>query len=351
MAKYSGRNPTMNFRITDNRFIGDGEPVFVIAEIGNNHQGKIELAETAIEYAHEAGADAVSFQYAPLHTYCTRDMYDHPNLTFLSECKFSLGELAELGERVHGKGMAFSVNVEDAETLDKMLELGIDFIKLCSADLTNLPYIRSCAAKGLPIFFSTGAAYMEEIERAYNAMKDAGLGEFVIYHTNSGYPTPIEEANILLKDVLHDEYGGVKGYCDHTPHIIPPVVAVSRGAKVIEKHITTDRGLKGDDWMVSLEPGEFKTMVQFIRQAELALGNSDKKPLENEQPTRTFKRKSIISKCAISKGTVLTEGHLCFKLPGTGIAPYDIHTVIGRRADVFIPPDTVIVPKMLRDSG
>ena len=107
MAKYSGRNPTMNFRITDNRFIGDGEPVFVIAEIGNNHQGKIELAETAIEYAHEDGAAAATLQYAPLHTYCTRDMYDHPNLTFLSECKFSLGEPRRIGRAGPRQGYGF----------------------------------------------------------------------------------------------------------------------------------------------------------------------------------------------------------------------------------------------------
>ena len=140
-------------------------------------------------------------------------------------------------------------------------------------------------------------------------------------------------------DVLHDRFGGVKGYCDHTVDIIPPVVAVSRGAKVIEKHITTDRALKGDDWMVSLEPGEFKTMVQFIRQAELTLGSAHKKPLESEQPTRSFKRKSIISRCAIAKGTLIAEEHLCYKLPGTGV---------GRRADVSIPADSVIDPEMLQ---
>jgi sialic acid synthase SpsE len=340
----------MKFPITENRGVGDGEPVFIIAEVGNNHQGKMENALAAIDFAHEAGADAVTFQYAPLHTYCTKDMYEHPNLVFLKDCELALSQLSDLRERVKKKDMAFSINVEDADTLDTMLDMGLDFIKLCSADLTNLPYIRHCATKDLPIFFSTGAAYMEEIERAYNAMREAGLRKYVIYHTNSGYPTPVEDANIVQMDLLHDTFGGVKGYCDHTVDIIPPVIAASRGAKVIEKHITTDRGLKGDDWMVSLEPGEFKAMVGFIRQAEQALGSTDKKPLESEQPTRTFKRKSIVSKCAIPAGTLLREEHLCYKLPGTGIAPFELHTIVGCRASVSIPADTVIVREMVQAS-
>ena len=337
----------MRIRISDKRFIGDGYAVFVIAEIGNNHQGQMSNALKAIKLAADAGADAVTLQYAPLHTICTKDMYKHPNVAFLSECEFSIDQLRELVGYARRLGMAFSINVEDMQTLDQILEIGIDFIKLCSADLTNFPYIQYCASKGLPVFFSTGAAYVSEIEQAYKAMIEGGLTDYVIYHTNSGYPTKIEDANIVQMDMLHEKFGGVKGYCDHTCEIVPPVVAVSRGAKVIEKHITTDRKLKGDDWMVSLEPDQFKLMVTYIRQAEDSLGTREKIPLESEQPTRHFKRKSIVSRVGIKKGVKLTMEHLCYKLPGTGIAPCDLDNIIGRKTVIDIPEDTVILPRML----
>lgn len=337
----------MKIAVTENRRIGDKEPVFIIAEVGNNHQGRFDLALAAIDAAHAAGADAVTFQYAPLSTYCTPDLYDHPNLAFLKECEFSPEKLALLGKRVHDLGMAFSVNVEDAGTLDLMLEIGIDFIKLCSADLTNLPYIRHCATHRRPIFFSTGAAWLGEIERAYNAMKDAGLSEYVIYHTNSGYPTPIADANLLQMDLLHQVFGGVKGYCDHTVDIIPAVVAAARGASVIEKHITTSRDLRGDDWMVSLEPDEFATMVRYVRQAEACLGTAQKKPLPVEEGTRTFKRKSIVSRVAIPAGSLLEETHFAYKLPGTGFPPYEAAALIGRRVACDIPADVVLTADML----
>ena len=339
----------MKIRITDKRMIGDDEPVFIIAEVGNNHQGSMDLAFESISSAHDAGADAVSFQYAPLPTYCIKDMYSHPNLAFLKDCEFSFDQIAELGATVKKLDMAFSVNVEDSETLSKMVNIGIDFIKLCSADLTNLPYIRQCASKGLPLFFSTGAAYLGEIEQGYFAMKEAGLSDYVLYHTNSGYPTNISDAHIYQMDLLHSIFGGVKGYCDHTAGIIPSVVAVSRGAKVIEKHITTDRGLKGDDWMVSLEPNEFKTMVKYIRQAEASLGSHEKKPLACEESTRTFKRKSIISKVEIQKGQVLAEEHFCYKLPGIGLAPYEIDRLLGKRSTQKIQKDVVITMNMIEE--
>ncbi|MBU1627022.1 N-acetylneuraminate synthase family protein [bacterium] len=337
----------MGIQITDNIRIGDNHPVFIIAEVGNNHQGKFELAKKAIDFAHEAKADAVTFQYAPIGTYCIKSMYSDHRVAFLKECEFSLNQISRLRDYAKKLSLAFSVNVEDRDTLDEMLNIGVDFIKLCSADLTNIPYIKYCASKKKVIFFSTGAAYLGEIETAYNAMKDGGLEEYIIYHTNSGYPTAVKDANIRQMDLLHIVFGGIKGYCDHTVDIIPPVVAVARGAKVIEKHITTDRSLKGDDWMVSLEPDEFKLMVKYIRQAEASLGSVLKQPMACETSTRTFKRKSIVSKTRIVKGSVLNENHLCYKIPGTGLSPLELNRVVGKKTKVDIPEDTLILPEMI----
>lgn len=339
----------MEIWITDNIKIGGNNPVFIIAEVGNNHQGKFELAKKSVDFAYESGADAVSFQYAPISTYCIRSMYNDERLSFLKECEFSLDKITELRDYAKKLDLAFSVNVEDSDTLDNMLDIGIDFIKLCSADLTNIPYIQYCASKKKTIFFSTGAAYLGEIETACNAMISAGLDEYVIYHTNSGYPTAIEEANIRQMDLIHTVFRGVKGYCDHTVDIIPPIVAVARGAKVIEKHITTNRDLKGDDWMVSLGPDEFKLMVKYIRQAEESLGNAIKQPIQSETGTRTFKRKSIVSKINIPKGTVLNESHFSYKVPGTGLSPLELKRIVGKKTKVDIPEDVLILPEMIEN--
>ena len=334
----------------DGRKVGSGEPVFIIAEIGNNHQGNFDLAIEAIKQASECCADAVSFQYAPIETYCIKSLHDKPELSYLKECEFTLSQLSQLRECAKSLGLSFSINVEDSDTLDKVVEIGIDFIKLCSADLTNIPYIQHSCTRGLPIFFSTGAAYLEEIQIAFEAMTSAGLKDYVIYHTNSAYPTPISEANILQMNTLAKEIGGLIGYCDHTVEILPPVVAVSRGASVIEKHITTSRDLKGDDWMVSLEPGEFKQMVSLIRQTELALGTSEKLPLPSEEETRSFKRKSIVSKIKISKGSTINKEDLNFKAPGTGISPAELDKVIGKKAKVDIEEDILIDLNFLEES-
>lgn len=336
------------FILPNGRQVGGDAPVFVIAEIGNNHQGQEELAWAAIEAAYQAGSDAVTFQYAPIHTLVVKAMHEDPRVSFLKECEFSVSQLKAFGDKIHQLGMAFSVNVEDVDTLELMRGIGIDFIKLCSADLTNLPYITAAAATGLPIFFSTGASYLGEIETAVNAMKSAGLKDFVLYHTNSSYPTALSDANLLQMDLLHDVFGGVKGYCDHTCHIIPPVVAVSRNAKVIEKHITTNRELKGDDWMVSLEPQEFAQMVQYIRDAELCFGVREKQPLECEKRTREFKRKSVVSKTAIAKGTRITADMLTYKAPGLGISPVRYLEVVGSIALQDIEADVVLTESMLQ---
>jgi sialic acid synthase SpsE len=335
------------FKITENRWVGHGHPIFIIAEVGNNHQGKIELALECIDNAAKAKADAVTFQYAPIQTLCVKEMYDDPGVAFLKECEFSLDQLKQLRDRARKHGLAFSINVEDNETLDTVLGIGMDFIKLCSPDLTNIPYIQYAASKGLPIFFSTGGAYLGEIETAFAAMVGAGLKDFVVYHTNSGYPTPIAEANLLQMDLLHEVFGGVKGYCDHTCDIIPPVVAASRGAKVIEKHITTNRALRGDDWMVSLEPAEFETMVTYVRQAEAALGTRMKKPLLSEMRTRTFKRKSVVSRTALKAGTTLKPEHFSYKSPGTGLSPADLDKIVGKKLRADVPEDVLITPEMI----
>lgn len=337
------------FNIRERRVGGDA-PIFIIAENGNNHKGNFDHARDVIKVAHAAGADAVSFQYAPIGTLCAREYLDNERFAFLNECELTVDQLKVLCDDVHALGMAFSIAVEDTKTLDVMIEdVGIDFIKLCSPDLTNLPYIRDAAERGLPIFFSTGAAYLGEIEEGHAAMTRGGFTDYVMYHTNSGYPTPVEQANIVQMDLLEEVFGGVKGYCDHTVDVLPPVVAVSRGAKVIEKHITLDRSFEGDDWMVSLEPDEFADMVRMVRAAETMLGSRRKVPMPVEEETRVLKRKSVVMARSKAAGDVLSLDDFAYKLPGRGISPVDAERLVGRLLKSDVEEDQVLTWDQVQD--
>jgi len=338
----------MKFKV-GSKLVGEDEPCFIIAENGNNHAGSFENALKIIKIAAECGANAVTFQHTPIDSYVIKSFYNDARVAYLKDCELTTEQLMLLKAEANKFRLAFSLNVEDFDHLELALQIGIDFVKLCSGDITNLPMLERCAASKKPIFFSTGSATFDEIQTAFESMRANGLEEWCIYHTNTRYPTPIEEADLTRMNAINEKFGGVMGYCDHTADIIPSVAAVARGAKVIEKHITLNRALRGDDWMVSLEPDEFSTMVRHIRESESALKPLIAKKTSDEDPTRTFKRKSIVSKKAIPKGTIITEELLTYKLPGSGIAPTDYKKLIGKKTSKEIPEDVIIKPDMFEE--
>ena len=210
-----------------------------------------------------------------------------------------------------------------------------------------MPFLEYCATKKLPILLSTGAATLGEVETAINSIQSKGCQDIIVYHTNSGYPTPPEEVNLKVMDTLRSAFGLPVGFCDHTVEIIASIVAVARGANVIEKHFTLNRSLKGTDYQVSLEPDELKEMIRGIRLTKKMLGSPIKKPLKYEEKTRKFARRSIVSNLDIKKGEVITEEMLTFKRPGTGISPLLLDLVVDRKAKRNINKDKIITWDMI----
>ncbi|OBX19906.1 N-acetylneuraminate synthase [Erythrobacter sp. QSSC1-22B] len=318
----------------------------IIAEAGVNHNGSIERAVDLVAAAAEAGADLVKFQTFDAGKIISRDAakaaYQIAS-TGNAETQFEMVQALELSKEAHVRlieaceahGIGFFSTAFDPGSLDFLLELGLDRIKVPSGELTNLPLLRRFAATTLPVILSTGMATMDEIQDAVQVFEAAGIerSNITILHCNTEYPTPYEDVNLKAMLAIGEQFETPIGYSDHTLGIEIPIAAVTLGATVIEKHFTLDRTLTGPDHAASLEPDELRAMCAGIRNVEKALsGDGLKTPSPSELPNRAIARKSIVAAQAIVKGDVLTEENLGTKRPGTGISPMRWDEVIGSRA-------------------
>ncbi len=218
----------------------------------------------------------------------------------------------------------------------------MDFWKLPSGEITNLPYLLEIAGTGKPVVMSTGMCGMEEIRQAVDCLKKAGTPEITLLHCNTEYPTPMEDVNLKAMITMEKEFCLPVGYSDHTRGIEIPVAAAALGACVLEKHFTLDRGMEGPDHQASLEPEELKAMVTAVRNVEEALGSGKKEPSQSEQKNRAVARKSIVAKCRIKKGERFSEENLTVKRPGTGISPMRWPELMGQTADRDYAEDELI---------
>lgn len=254
----------------------DASRVFIIAEAGINHCGSIRVAEQLIHQAAHAGADAVKFQcfdaaeLAGLGT---------PRYEMLKPCELPLEEMLPLQTRAKRLGLEFLATPFDLRALDYLVKIGVPKIKVSSADLTNLPFLKAVAATGLPVILSTGMAWPYEITTAVRVVEPSPI---TLLHCVSRYPTYPEELNLRVIPRLGQRYGYPVGLSDHSLGLYAPIAAVALGASVIEKHLTLDRTLPGPDHCASLEPQEFTAMVTAIRQTEAALGTGEKCPTLRE---------------------------------------------------------------------
>ena len=206
------------------------------------------------------------------------------------------------------------------------------FWKVPSGEVTNLPYLLRLAQTKKPVVMSTGMCTMEEIEAAIRILKETGAHDIQLLHCNTEYPTPYEDVNLKAMQTMHEAFQQEVGYSDHTRGIEIPIAAVALGAALIEKHFTLDRNMEGPDHKASLEPAEFRAMVTEIRHLENAIGTGDKLPSPSEKKNIEVVRKSIVAKCHISEGEILTEENITVKRPGTGISPMHWFEVLGTRA-------------------
>lgn len=328
----------------------------IIAEAGVNHNGSLDLAFDLIGAAAEAGADVVKFQTFKAKSLVTQSASkaDYQLQTTNSEeSQFEMIKKLELNEKMHleliaecGKyGIRFASTGFDEGSVDLLCDLGVDFLKIPSGEITNVPYLRHVGSKGLPVILSTGMSELNEVKEALDILMRAGTQKekITVLHCNTEYPTPMEDVNLNAMLTMRDELGVEIGYSDHTQGIEVPIAAVALGAKVIEKHFTLDRSMDGPDHAASLEPDELKQMVKSIRNIEKAMGDGEKKPSKSEKKNIEIARKSIVANQEIKKGDFLTKDNLAVKRPGSGISPMEWYNVIGQKASRDFAPDDLIV--------
>ncbi len=337
--------------------VGEGYPVFIIAEVGNNHNGDFELAKKTIKAAKDAGADAVKFQKRFVEDVFTKEMqempYDNPRSLAPTygehrrKLEFSREQFVELKDYAESLGLVFFVTPFDVKSADFLESIGVHAYKISSFDVTNLPLLEHVAKKGKPILLSTGMSTLEEIDQAVETIL-AHNDRLIVNHCTSIYPTPDESIDLNMVRVLKERYRPLPvGYSGHEPDILPTVVSVGAGARTVERHFTLDKAMRGSDHHMSIDPEDFTEMVNQIRRVEKVLGSSEKRIHTSEVPIREKHSKSIVAKRKISRGEVITADALCFKSPGHGFKPGLISEVMGKRARIEIPEDVVIKPDHL----
>jgi N-acetylneuraminate synthase/N,N'-diacetyllegionaminate synthase len=339
--------------ILSGRTLGSGEPVFVIAEAGVNHNGDVALARRLVDAAAECGADAIKFQTFSVDALLTREApkagYQvettgdgESQRDMLARLELGADRLGELRDRAAKHGLVFFSAPFDEASADVLEALDVSLFKVPSGEITNLPLLRHVAAKRRPMILSTGMASLDEVGEALAAIRAAGDPPVAVLHCLSAYPAPAAEVNLRAMDSLAASFGCPVGFSDHTLGIEVAVAAVARGATIIEKHLTLDTSLPGPDHRASLDPAEFRAMVKAIRVVESALGDGVKRAMPSEFDTRRVARKSLVAARALKAGERVGAGDLLSKRPGTGISPAELPRVIGLRLTRDVAVDEVI---------
>jgi N-acetylneuraminate synthase/N,N'-diacetyllegionaminate synthase len=337
------------------RSVGDGQPVFFIAEAGVNHNGDTALARELVDAAADAGADAVKFQtflaenlntrHAPKTTYHIETTGGDANQTWFDLLKTQEMDLSmheAVMARCAERGILFLSTPYDLPSVDLLEHVDVCAYKLASTDTTNLPLIRYVARTGKPLILSSAMCSMAEVEAAVAAARDAGLDDVIMLQCTGNYPASASDANVRVIPTYRERLDCLVGYSDHTPTMVSAVAAIALGACVVEKHITMDRELPGPDHRMSLPPAELAAAVRDVRDATACLGSAEKTPVANEAENRLKLRKSVVFARDLIAGTVVAEVDLTAKRPGTGIEPGRQHTFVGRRlardvvADEFV---------------
>ena len=329
--------------------------VFIIAEAGVNHNGSLELAKKLIDVASESGADAVKFQTFNAEKLVSKNAQKadyQKQTTDTKESQFDMIKKLELDLETHKelisycktKNIMFLSTPFDHDSIELLSDLGLEIFKIPSGEITNLPYLRHIGKLNKKVILSTGMADIGEIEDALDVLIEAGTKKenITVLHANTMYPTPMEDVNLKAMVTIGNSFDIAFGYSDHTLGIEVDIAAVAMGACCIEKHFTLDKMMEGPDHKASLEPDELKAMVKAIRNIELALGNSVKKPSKSEIPNMQIARKSIVAKLDIKKGDKLSEKNITIKRPGNGINPMRWDEIVGTIASKDYTEDEII---------
>jgi N-acetylneuraminate synthase len=344
--------------------VGEGSPAFVIAEIGNNHNGSVDLARRLVDLAAEAGADAVKFQLRDLDALYRQgsassegeDLGAQYTLDLLSRFSLPAEALFTVFDHCRERGIDVMCTPWDTPSVAALADYGIPALKIASADLTHHSLLRDAGSRGLPLVLSTGMSREGEIRETAALLRGLGTS-FAMLHCQSAYPAPYKDVNLAYMDRLAEIGQCVVGYSGHERGYHVPVAAVARGAKIIEKHFTVDVSMEGNDHKVSLLPGEFAEMVRWIRETEESIG--DRAPREvstGELMNRVNLAKSLVAARPLSKGQIVREADVDVKSPGRGLQPNSLPQLLGRtlgrdlaKGDFFFAGDLADVVPSGRD--
>ena len=318
--------------------------VYIIAEAGVNHNGRLDLAMKLCDAAKDAGVDAVKFQTwitenivtasARQAAYQTENAgVEESQYDMLKKLELSYGQFEEIQQYCKKIGIDFLSTPDEEESLAFLMNtLHLPLVKIGSGEVTNIPYLRTIASYQKPVILSTGMSTLAQVAVAYDTLLNAGAPSVTLLHCTTNYPCSYDEVNLRAMQTVKDAFKCQVGYSDHTMGIEIPVAAVAMGAEIIEKHFTLDRNLEGPDHKASLEPQELKLMVQQIRHIETALGDGIKRPNKSEAENAKVVQKSILAKKAIKKGELLSADNLTVKRAGTGISSVHWDVVVGTQA-------------------
>ena len=317
--------------------------VYIIAEAGVNHNGRLDLALKLCDAAKEAGVDAVKFQTWKTEKIVSRSAakaaYQEENtgkeqsqFEMLKELELSYSEFGQINAYCKKIGIQFLSTPDEEESLDYLSSLNLPFLKIGSGEVTNIPYLRKIGNKHQKVILSTGMSTLADVEKAYITLLDSGAKEVALLHCTTNYPCPYNEVNLLAMQTLKSAFKCQIGYSDHTMGIEVPIAAVALGAEIIEKHFTLDKNMEGPDHKASLDPQELKQMVTSIRNIEKALGDGMKRPNASEQKNAEVVLKRIIASKSIKAGEILGTENLTLLRSSEGIPAKFWDLIAGRPA-------------------
>jgi N,N'-diacetyllegionaminate synthase len=329
----------------------------IIAEAGVNHNGDLNLAKRLIDVAAEAGADFVKFQTFAADRLVTRAVGKAEyqiSSTGTGESQHEMLRRLELTPEAHrilidhcrSRRIGFLSTGFDIESVDLLVKLGLEYIKVPSGEITNLPYLRHIGRLGKQVILSTGMATLNEVGSAIEVLERAGTSRkrMTVLHCTTEYPAPMVDVNLRAMLTIRDAFGVAVGYSDHTSGIEVATAAVALGATVVEKHFTLDTSLPGPDHKASLVPDQLKALVAAIRNVETALGDGIKRPRPSEAKNKQVVRKSLVAAKPIRAGEAFTGDNIAVKRPGTGISPMRWDEILGQRATRNYVADELIEP-------
>uniref|UniRef100_UPI003AAD6C91 N-acetylneuraminate-9-phosphate synthase-like n=1 Tax=Centroberyx gerrardi TaxID=166262 RepID=UPI003AAD6C91 len=348
----------LQFELCPGRMIGGSHPCFIIAEIGQNHQGDIEIAKKMIKMAKDCGADCAKFQKSELEHKFSKRALERPYNSKHSwgktygehkrHLEFSHEQYRELKKYANEIGIFLTASGMDEMAVEFLHELDVPFFKVASCDANNFPYLEKTAKKGRPMVVSSGMQSMETMRRVYQMVKQHNQN-FTILQCTSAYPLDAEDVNLKVITEYQKEFPDIPiGYSGHERGIYISVAAVAMGAKVVERHVTLDKTWKGNDHEASLEPAELAELVRSVRLVETALGTPTKLMLPCEKTCHDKLGKSVVAKVAIPKGSVLSLDVFAVKVgEPKGIPPEEMQHLVGKKVRVDVEEDDSITAAMI----